>query len=518
MTVALSRERRTMHKHIAILLIVGASLFLPFLGARELASSHEARAAINATVVLERGCWGLPRLFDEQIELQKPPLYYWLVSVLGLVLGDVDTWAVRLPAALSGLGCMVLVYWLVARASTRRLTPLGSPVAGVLAALILGSMVHFTWLAQVGRVDMPLTLTTAMALGCLHLGDRTWRWQLTAYVALGLGVLFKGPIALVLVGLVSMAVALVDRKVAPSEPIAPILSWRWGWLIVALVAGPWFVWAHWQTGGRHFEVFFLHHNLERGFGSETLSAHPWWFYLARFWIDLAPWSLAVPVVVAWAWRKRLLHDDAVCRFGLIWFVTMLAFLSCMRFKRADYLLPAYPGLALFLGAAGHAWWQQQAARRRGTLAWSFAALLTVYIAGWTSYHLARGPAWEYRDAAQRIRRHTGPEAPVIFFRTELHPLAFHLGRPMTTVLEWENLAIWAREPRPIYFVMPAACAGAAPEHLSALALETVMVLHRLGKHHGNEALVVLCNEPAALACGLADSRPRRSAKPQAAAR
>jgi hypothetical protein len=107
---------------------------------------------------------------------------------------------------------------------------------------------------------------------------------------------------------------------------------------------------------------------------------------------------------------------------------------------------------------------------------------------------------------------------VIFFRTELHPLAFHLGRPMTTVLEWENLAIWAREPRPIYFVMPAACAGAAPEHLSALALETVMVLHRLGKHHGNEALVVLCNEPAALACGLADSRPRRSAKPQAAAR
>jgi 4-amino-4-deoxy-L-arabinose transferase-like glycosyltransferase len=486
-----------MHQHIAVLLIIGGALFLPFLGGRELASSHEARAAINATVVLERGCWGLPRLFDEQIELQKPPLYYWLVSLLGLMLGEVDAWAVRLPAALSGLGCMLVVYWLLARGGTRRLTSLGAPEVGLLAALILGSTVHFTWLAQVGRIDMPLTLTTVVALGCLYLGDRTWPWQVIAYVALGLGVLLKGPIAVALVAIVGVAQFIADRTMSQADPVPRTSSWRWGWMIVALVAGPWFAWAHWETGGRHFEVFFWRHNIERGLGSETLAAYPWWFYLARFWIDLAPWSFAVPIAVLWAWRRNLLREDPVCRLGLIWFGTMLAFLSCMRFKRADYLLPAYPGLALFLGTVAHDWLREQAERRRG-LAWcSFAAFLTIYAAGWMTYHLAQDSSWGYRAAAQRIRRQTGPEAPVIFFRTELHPLAFHLGRPMTTVLEWENLEIWARESRPIYFVMPADCARVADEHLGAETLQQVMALDELGGRHGDDALVVLGNRPAA---------------------
>ena len=57
------------------------------LGDRGLHSSHEARAAQNGQSVLLNDDWLLPQLFDRQVELQKPPLYYWLVAWFGWLNG-----------------------------------------------------------------------------------------------------------------------------------------------------------------------------------------------------------------------------------------------------------------------------------------------------------------------------------------------------------------------------------------------------------------------------------------------
>src|SRR5581483_1791172 len=58
-------------------------------------------------------------------------------------------------------GCVLVVLLLTWRCGRVR--------AGVLAALILATAVHFTWLARVGRIDMPLTLTVTMAVGAMYL-------------------------------------------------------------------------------------------------------------------------------------------------------------------------------------------------------------------------------------------------------------------------------------------------------------------------------------------------------------
>src|SRR6266581_3511009 len=93
------------------LLVLCAFLFFFRLGDRGLHSSHEARAAQNGQSILLNDDWLLPQLFDRQVDLQKPPLYYWLVAWLGwLNGGQVDAWAVRLPAALAALGCVLIVY------------------------------------------------------------------------------------------------------------------------------------------------------------------------------------------------------------------------------------------------------------------------------------------------------------------------------------------------------------------------------------------------------------------------
>src|SRR5437868_1650382 len=125
-------------------------LFFYRLGARDLWSSHEGRAAQDAQTILDDGRWGLLRLYDRQVELQKPPLYYWLIAAAARLRGGpVDAWAVRLPSALSALVCAVAVAAVGWSSGRRR--------EGLVAAVLLLTALHFTWLARVGRIDMPLT-------------------------------------------------------------------------------------------------------------------------------------------------------------------------------------------------------------------------------------------------------------------------------------------------------------------------------------------------------------------------
>jgi 4-amino-4-deoxy-L-arabinose transferase-like glycosyltransferase len=459
------------------LLLIGGVLFLYGLGDRDLNSSHEARAAQNAQMVLSGGHWLLPRLFDGHLELQKPPLYYWLVALLGLAGGgQVGPWVVRLPAALSALGCVLFVHLICCRR--------GRPLAGFFAGLVLATCLHFTWLARVGRIDMPLTLATTVALGSFHLARTrseargASRWFFLGYTALGLGVLLKGPIALALPALVQAILWLFEGLPLRGGWRRSTLWWGIPWVL--LIAAPWFIWANVETGGKLWEVFFWYHNVERGLGgSETLKAHPWWFYGPTGFIDLLPWSLALPFLL-WTWCRKGIREerfDPEARLGLCWFTAILVFLSCMSFKRADYLLPAYPGFALLLACSLERWW---ASDPRGSMArlaaWSMGAVVGAVCLGWGWYDAWIVPrqeaGWPYQRIAAEIRSRT--DRPVIFFRAESHVLAFHIGRPLDTILEWENLEWWAARPFPVYVVMPEEEARDWPKYLSTGQLEEVL--------------------------------------------
>src|SRR5437016_4824432 len=126
---------------VLTLMVLGAFLFFFRLCDRDLWSSHEGRAAQDAETILEDGNWGLPRLFDRKyLDMQKPPLYYWLVASVAFIRGrPVDAWAVRLPSALAAAGCVFLLYWFGIHRGRSR--------AALLAALVLATAVHFTWLA-----------------------------------------------------------------------------------------------------------------------------------------------------------------------------------------------------------------------------------------------------------------------------------------------------------------------------------------------------------------------------------
>lgn len=473
------RRRRYILVGFLLLTALAYPLFFYHLAERDLWSSHEARAAQDAQTILDDDVWGLPRLFDGRLEMQKPPLYYWLVSLIARCRGgQVDAWAVRLPAALAGVGCMMALYLL---GLWRR-----RPLAGFLAAAILATSLHFTWLGRVGRIDMPLTLSVTVALGgfyLAHAGDHARNLLLAGYLAIAAGVMLKGPIGAALPLTAAGCFLLLERALPLPWHARQLLSftqrWRLWWgvpLVIALIL-PWFLWASVETNGELPRVLLWHHNIERGFGgSDVLRAHPWWFYVPHLAADFLPWSLLLPLAGWLAWRQGWWHDDAEARFGLVWLAAMFVLLSCARFKRADYLLPAFPGAALFLGAIGERYFLRALQPRR--LARVFGLVLASFALGWL-IHIdrtlpAQEPTREHRRFARAIRQCAPAPQTVVFFRAEMHALAFHVGRPLDLLVQWHDLESYLVGRDETYVVMPSATACEWPAELRNVSLEEVV--------------------------------------------
>ncbi len=502
-------------------------LFFHRLAERDLWSSHEGRAAMNGQTLVDGGDWRLPALLDGTPELQKPPLYYWLVALTASTRGGtVDALSVRLPATVTALLTLGLLLFLGWRLGRWRL--------GVMTAVILATTVSFPMLARTGRIDMPLTLAVSTTIVAFHLagkanaGPGRGGLLLGGYAALAAGILLKGPIAVVLPAAVLLVQAVVERR-------AGRLGLWWGIPLVLLLAAPWFVYAHVATDGLFTKEFFWYHNLMRGLGGSTLRTHPWWVYGPQLAWGFLPWSLLLPVAGWWCWRNRAWREDAEMRLGLIWLLTVLVVLSCSAFKRADYLLPAFPGAALFLASVvckvsglspGHDAGKADGgpvlstqysvlstqylpqASSRGVLSTQYPVLSTRYAPqvssrgvlspqssvlspqsslavvamlsclGWFVYVEwllpLEEPRHECRSFAEAIRGLAPAPESVTLFRSDAHALEFHLGRPYAIFVEWRQLAERLAQPGRHYVVMPPAWLAECRQALPDFGLEEVL--------------------------------------------
>ncbi len=454
---------------------------------------------MDAQTILDGKDWVLPHLYDGRAEMQKPPLYYWLVAGISKLRGgEVDAWAVRLPPALAALGCVGVLCWLGwAR---------GRLFEGILAGTALATALHFTWLARIGRVDMPLTFAVAVVITAFHLANYRQRllYLLLGYVAIAVAVLLKGPIGLALPAAVLAANAVLEGCVQKSWLAMLQAAFRgkglwWGVPLVLALSMPWFLWANYRTGGEFFRVFIWEHNVERGLGGGVLRSHPFWYYVPLFASDFLPWSPLLLVAFFLAWKFDLLRTDPEARLGLAWFAGVFVLLSCAQYKRPDYLLPAYPGAALFLSCVARrfeAEWRNWT-RRPHWLSYSaiHATLCTVMVAGWF-YHVhvelaAAEPFRDYRAFAAEVRQRVPRPDPVVFFRTEAHPLAFHVGQPLEVLVEWQELNARLLQSGPRYVVMPPDCVAEIPQNLHGVRLEEITSNSQLAGGAHERPLVLL---------------------------
>jgi hypothetical protein len=114
---------------------------------------------------------------------------------------------------------------------------------------------------------------------------------------------------------------------------------------------------------------------------------------------------------------------------------------------------------------------------------------------WHAVLPAQDAANRQDEFAAEVRQVAPAPQLVLFFRAEAHALAFHIGRPINTFLEWENLDVWAGRPGPNYVLMPAPCADEWQRHVTAGALEEVLRQPDVPGRSPDRTLVLMRTRP-----------------------
>ena len=200
-------------------------------------------------------------------------------------------------------------------------------------------------------MDGLLTLFTTVTILGMYLatqqGEMRRGWWMLAAVSCGLGVMTKGPIALVL----TLPPWVVARWLAHEG--APVrmrdwLSFAGGITVVAL---PWFI-AVSIREPRFLKYFFWEHHIVR-YTTNMIHVEPWWFYIPVLAIGMFPACFLLPVLAVYVCRRT--KTVAQCRsrsqgYLLLSALWTIGFFSIGTGKLATYILPALPMLCLLLGA------------------------------------------------------------------------------------------------------------------------------------------------------------------------
>ncbi len=387
------------HLFLIIVVIVAATMLLPFLGLTEFSTKGEPREAVVALSMIDGGDWVLPVNNGCDIPY-KPPFMHWIIALFALADGHVGEYVSRLPSALALLAMTVGCYCFFARRK-------GERVAALAAILTLTSFeVHRAGVNC--RVDMVLTACTVGAMLLLYRWRESGKWQmaLLAVLCMSGAVMTKGP-----VGMVLPCLAMGIYSLLRGDRLWPLVGrMATVGLLACVLPALWYI-AAYREGGQHFLDLVLEENVGRMTGTMSYGSHEhawpynfftlitgWlpWTLLALFSLAVLPWRKLVASLTETAkapkwrtWATRIRETDPVQLFVWVAFWTVFVFYCLPSSKRSVYLLPCYPFLALLL--AEYIAWLFNSGRRAPLRI--YAAILSVLAIGVTAVFVAVRMGW-----------------------------------------------------------------------------------------------------------------------------
>jgi 4-amino-4-deoxy-L-arabinose transferase-like glycosyltransferase len=281
--------------------------------------------------MFQTGDWTTPRLHGTPW-FEKPVLLYW-GAVLGFALFGVGEFGARFPSALGATITVFALYFVCRR--------LWGKATAVWASLILCSSVGFFAFGRAASTDMPLTVCLTLALLAFLMGHGAEapyrrRWFRAFYALLGLGVLAKGPVAMLLPLLSLLAYMVFRRRLSEWKSWYPQDVW-----ITLAVAVPWYAAVTWANGWEFVQVFFIDQNFQRF--TSTVHGHerPFYFYIPALMMLTFPWTF----VVLTALRRKLEDREQIL---LWWTVVPVLFFSLSGSKLPGYILPSVPPFVMLV--------------------------------------------------------------------------------------------------------------------------------------------------------------------------
>lgn len=299
----------------------------------------ESRYAVLAANMARTGDFLVPHFIHGGIYQSfdgKPPLVFQLGGLFCRVWGESE-FAVRLPSLFAALGVLAILFWVVKRGR--------DTATGLAAVAIAATSAAFFATSGLCMTDMALTFCVAGALLLERAFNEMPRRGLSLAIAalLGVGMLVKGPVALVLFGLPVFVDALVNRRWA----ILARHAWFSGTLLFLVIAAPWYILAEERTPG-FLNYFFVHENFLRfvtpNYGDRYGAGREFFRGMAVIWLVVVtlPWA---PLAFLRRGKPKL---PARPSFMTLAIITLTGFWCLTSRVPLAYLMPAVPLVAAWL--------------------------------------------------------------------------------------------------------------------------------------------------------------------------
>lgn len=329
-----------------LLVLVCLALYLPGFTSLPPVDRDEARFAQASKQMVETGDLVDIRYQDEP-RYKKPVGIYWLQAAAATLSGQgaaAPIWVYRLPSLLGAVLAVLLTARLGAGLFDRR--------TGVTAGMLLAASLLM-------GVEARLAKTDAVLLACIlaaQLGlARAWAERdraeepailpaLGFWLALGAGMLVKGPIILLACGGTALLLSLFRRSGRWLLRLKP----AFGMPLAVLVVLPWLVAIGLQSDGAFFQASVGHDLLGKVLSSQESHGAPPGYYAVAVWLTFWPGSLLLFLALPWIWRHR---RAAPVQFCLAWIIPLWIVFELVLTKLPHYVLPAYPALALLSARA-----------------------------------------------------------------------------------------------------------------------------------------------------------------------
>ena len=290
--------------------------------------------------------------YQDDVRYRKPVGIYWLqaavvntASALGVANARTSIWLYRLPSLIGAIGAVLATYWCALAFVSRR--------GAVLAALMMMSSSILGVEARLAKTDAVLLFTVVAAMAVLarvylapRRGDPQPGWGQLAifWTALAVGILIKGPMILMVVGLAAAALVVLDRSARWLLALRPLPGLLWLFLLVL----PWFI-AIYARVGTQFLIGSVGEDMLAKVASpqETHGAPPG-LYLILFFVTFFPASILAGLAAPAVWAVR---REPVARFLLAWLVPSWIVFELVVTKLPHYVMPLYPAIAILIAGA-----------------------------------------------------------------------------------------------------------------------------------------------------------------------
>jgi 4-amino-4-deoxy-L-arabinose transferase-like glycosyltransferase len=361
------------------LIVILVLAILPYfinLGSSSLWDSNEAFYAETPREMIESGDYVNPT-FNYQPRFNKPPLVYWVVALFYKAF-DISEAVERLPIALAAL-VLIATALCLGRVAF-------STDAGLIAAIALATTPRFLMFSRRIAIDLFLAMFMSLAVLMFLMSQRSRRrvCLVAMYVAIALGVLTKGPVAILLPGAAILIYLAIERRLG----LLRELMLGPGLLIVILIVTPWYAAVYSEHGWHYIKTFLLADNISRYTQPVWGPRRSLFFYLPVLAGDLLPWSLFLPMAIWYAIRSiqrskppagqssgrletppgglsgsgssrpapNVEHRPALLL--LVWIGVVVLFFSFSRNKEDLYVLPVYPAAAALVGGSLARWFRK----------------------------------------------------------------------------------------------------------------------------------------------------------------